>query len=343
MLQSHRQDGDGSDRAPGRTRQGGKGGSAAAARSPSRFREARRASRAPPGRTRCTRGGTDSGPAEPGSHNDGTRRSPPSAAGRAVSSPPPRCARGSEGRVEIGAEFVEGSGRSRGQGPDHERSARRERTQPGPHQVTQPAANLVADNRIAHRLGHDKAGARLGGLRRLIDEEMDHQGSATGSAATADRRGEVGATPQSLRSSQHDYLASGPARVGSGRQLAAALGTAGGEDGAAGPGAHAQPETVGLGAPAVVRLIGALAHVRTPSSYYVQGASAARRHFSRARRSNRSTLRRGAAVVNYPPGGTPTSGTVRHSRRSSRVRNEFSRARSPRGGTRQLMRTWPRC
>jgi hypothetical protein len=30
---------------------------------------------------------------------------------------------------------------------------------------------------------------------------------------------------------------------------------------------------VGLGTPAVVRLVGALAHVRTPSSYNIQGAS----------------------------------------------------------------------
>jgi len=60
--------------------------------------------------------------------------------------------------------------------------------------------------------------------------------------------------------------ASGPTSFGSGRQLVAALGATGSEDGATGTGAHAQPETVGLRAPAVVRLVGALAHVRTPSS-----------------------------------------------------------------------------
>ena len=75
MLQSHQQDGDGSGQAPGRTRQGGRGGTATAARSPGRSRGERRASRAPPGRTRCTRGRTDSGPATPGSYTDGTRRS----------------------------------------------------------------------------------------------------------------------------------------------------------------------------------------------------------------------------------------------------------------------------
>ena len=66
---------------------------------------------------------------------------------------------------------------------------------------------------------------------------------------------------------------SGPTGVGSGRQLVAALGTAGRKDGTPGPGAHAQPEAVGLGTPAVVRLVSALAHVKTPSSYYIQGAS----------------------------------------------------------------------
>lgn len=49
---------------------------------------------------------------------------------------------------------------------------------------------------------------------------------------------------------------------GSGRQARAALGTAGRENGTAGAGTHAQPEAVGLRAPAVVRLVGALAHVR---------------------------------------------------------------------------------
>jgi hypothetical protein len=66
---------------------------------------------------------------------------------------------------------------------------------------------------------------------------------------------------------------SGPTGVGSGRQLVAALGPAGRQDGPAGTGAHAQPEAVGLRAPAVVRLVGALAHVKTPSSCSVQRAS----------------------------------------------------------------------
>src|SRR5687767_829343 len=50
----------------------------------------------------------------------------------------------------------------------------------------------------------------------------------------------------------------------SGGELVATLATAGGEDGAPGPGAHPQPEAVGLGPAAVVRLERALAHEGLP-------------------------------------------------------------------------------
>src|SRR4029450_6282505 len=50
----------------------------------------------------------------------------------------------------------------------------------------------------------------------------------------------------------------------SGGELGATLGPATGEDGAAGPGAHPQPEAVGLGPATVVRLERALAHEGLP-------------------------------------------------------------------------------
>lgn len=50
----------------------------------------------------------------------------------------------------------------------------------------------------------------------------------------------------------------------SGRQLLAALAAASGEDGATGPGAHPQPEAVGLRAATVVRLESTLAHGWAP-------------------------------------------------------------------------------
>jgi hypothetical protein len=56
----------------------------------------------------------------------------------------------------------------------------------------------------------------------------------------------------------------------SGGKLAAALTTTGRDDRAAGPSAHAQPESVRLCPAAVVRLKGALAHGRTPSLYEVR-------------------------------------------------------------------------
>ncbi len=52
------------------------------------------------------------------------------------------------------------------------------------------------------------------------------------------------------------------ARPESGRELAAALTAASGQNRATGAGPHPQPETVRAGTPAVVRLIGALAHGR---------------------------------------------------------------------------------
>ena len=123
--------------------------------------------------------------------------------------------------------------------------------------------------------------------------------------------------------------------VGSGRQGGATLGATAREDGTAGTGAHAQPEAVGLRAPAVVRLVGALAHVRlsvfvrapcdgiagvvwwsrpprrwpTIGAVRRSGTSAVRgmrprtastHHPSRGRESNRSSLRRGAMTVKHP-------------------------------------------
>jgi len=64
--------------------------------------------------------------------------------------------------------------------------------------VTQAAADLIADHRIAHCFGYDKAGACLKGLRRLVNKQMDDQGATTGTTATTDRSGEVAAAPQSL-------------------------------------------------------------------------------------------------------------------------------------------------
>jgi len=73
-------------------------------------------------------------------------------------------------------------------------------------QVTEPAADLVADHRVAHRLGHDEAGACRGGKRRLVEKQMNDHRAPAGPPTTANRGGEVGATPHALRRGQHDYL-----------------------------------------------------------------------------------------------------------------------------------------
>jgi hypothetical protein len=206
MLQSHQQDGDGSGQAPGRTRQGGKGGSAAAARSSVQSLVPRRAASVPPGRTHCTRDGTGSGPAVPDSHNDGTRRLPPSTFGRPGSSPPPGGAGGGQSRLEIGFEHRIRRGRRGRKGAYHQGRSGRQVREKGADQVPQAPANRVADHRVAHRFRHDEAGARRGGKRRLLEEKMNDHCAATRPAPATNRCGEVGATPQSLRRGQHVYL-----------------------------------------------------------------------------------------------------------------------------------------
>ena len=98
---------------------------------------------------------------------------------------------------------------------------------------------------------------------------------------------------------------SGPTGVGSGRQLVAALTAAVGENGPAGPRAHAQPEAVGLRTPAVVRLEGALAHVKTPSSGSVRGALA------KGHKAASATLAERGGATARPYAGAPGRSTAR--------------------------------
>jgi hypothetical protein len=188
-----------------------------------------------------------------------------------VSSAPPRGTGRGHGCVEVGAERREGRRRGRRKGPDDEQRPGREFREVRPDQVAQTPPNPVTDHGVAHGFRHDEAGACRGGRRRLIELQVDDYGAPAGSSAAANHCGEVSATPQSLRRGQHDYLGIRPDQRRLGRQLAAAFGAAGRQDRTAGTGAHAQPEAVGLRTTAVVRLEGALAHVKTPSSNYVGG------------------------------------------------------------------------
>jgi hypothetical protein len=89
----------------------------------------------------------------------------------------------------------------RWQRPDDHRGAHRKFGEKWPYEMAQTTTHAVANDRVAHSFGHDEAGARRGGARRLVDKEMNDQCSASGSTAASDRGGEVRATPQSLRRS----------------------------------------------------------------------------------------------------------------------------------------------
>src|SRR5882757_2490620 len=88
---------------------------------------------------------------------------------------------------------------------------------------------------------------------------MDDEKRAASPTAPSYRGREVLAPPQPILGRQHVMTC-----TRSGGQAAAALATAVCQDGAAGAGTHPQAEAVGLGAAAVVRLEGALAHSGAP-------------------------------------------------------------------------------
>ena len=164
----------------------------------------------------------------------------------------------------------------RRQRPDHQRRAARQAGSRGTHQVPQPALHPVADHRAADGPGDDETDPRgVGGVERLQrvgpargrspsarDREVHHQRRPAGAHPL--RRARENSWPRVRRcvaGSTVRRQASGSAGApGSGRQLGAALAAARREDRAAGTGAHAQAEAVGLGPTAVVRLEGALAH-----------------------------------------------------------------------------------
>lgn len=136
------------------------------------------------------------------------------------------------------------SGRRRCQPPWRRRSRRGLVRLFAPHQCPAPASSKRSPMGCR---------ARSDGRRPRHARRVGHRGPPRRSqccAADAARRSARLSTP-----CRSDLAASG-------RQASTALAATGRDDGAAGTGAHAQPEAVGLRAPAVVRLEGALAHVR---------------------------------------------------------------------------------
>lgn len=132
--------------------------------------------------------------------------------------------------------------------------------------MTKSALDLVAYDRSAHGLAHDETRTRRGSALprrmrvRCTAAKVDDEKRASGPASSAYRGREVLAPPQPMLGRQHDVMTC----TRSGGQAGATLATAGRQDGAAGTGAHTQPEAVGLRATTVVRLEGALAHSGAP-------------------------------------------------------------------------------
>ena len=118
---------------------------------------------------------------------------------------------------------------------------------------TEPALDGVAADRSADRLGHDEAEARGSDrrtIRRVVPQHVQDRVSRGDPTTPAHGGAEV------IRPGD-------PVRPGEQRlrgEFGATLATTSREDGAAGAGAHAQPETVHLGTTTVVRLEGSLAH-----------------------------------------------------------------------------------
>ena len=142
------------------------------------------------------------------------------------------------------------------------------------HGPTHDETRTHRGNRVFHSF-HSSVrvdGAVRGRLSCLVGTisgvQVCHQRSAPGPAAPAYRGREVLAPPQPIFGRQHGMdLGLGC----SGRQTGATLAAARREDRAAGTGPHAQTETVGLRAAAVVRLEGALAHSGAPGIFVVSG------------------------------------------------------------------------
>jgi hypothetical protein len=122
--------------------------------------------------------------------------------------------------------------------------------------VPKPPSDAVTYHRIPDFTGNNKAHSRV--VESLLvrgDGEMHDDGSAIHATPTTENIGKLVGPSQTRTPGKHVSAAD------LGRELLAALATPGGKNGTAGTGPHTQPETVGLGTAAVIRLEGALTHV----------------------------------------------------------------------------------
>lgn len=147
-------------------------------------------------------------------------------------------------------QLSEVAGRRCGKSSDHHAGLRRERIQVRLRGGAQTPLHLVPVHGVAHSLGYDKTDLWWPVSPRILGE-MNHHGRSSRAHAAAHRPFKIYGTAHAVRRGQH---------LLSGRELGAALATTGSQDGAAGAGAHTQPETVGLRTAPVVRLESPLAH-----------------------------------------------------------------------------------
>src|SRR5690606_14818009 len=111
-----------------------------------------------------------------------------------------------------------------------------------------PALDEVPCHRVTHSPRDDEAHLRV----PVSGSEVDDDRVTTGTGTVTHGAPELGRAAHARPGGKHSRR--------SGRELAATLATTSREDGATGTRAHAQPETMGLGAAPGVRLEGPLAH-----------------------------------------------------------------------------------
>ena len=125
----------------------------------------------------------------------GTRRTRPTPTAR-----PGVPGRG-DGRVEVGSKFgVRAIGRPR-QRPDDQVGARRQAGQAGAHEMSQPSADLVANDRAPHGLGYHETNPDDRGVG--CHDEMHDERTTPGPSATTHRGGELLPPSQPVSGGEH--------------------------------------------------------------------------------------------------------------------------------------------
>jgi hypothetical protein len=166
----------------------------------------------------------------------------------------------SNNQVELGGKIRLACSRGTGMSTQHKQATFRKRPEIPAGQMTEPPAHPVAHHCLADRPAHHEPHHRgLPGAR--THQQVPRQQGPAGPAAAAHRCREVVGAPHPRGCREHSrHLTAQPGRAGSDAEPLAALPAPRGQHRAAGPGAHAQPESVRLRAAAIIRLERTLAH-----------------------------------------------------------------------------------